>query len=78
MLGSRPGTGSPTKQSAAGAAAAAAATATAQLQQQHQEEQQQLLMEAGKLDAQLQQLQTENAELRQGPPAAAHFDGLYS
>jgi hypothetical protein len=58
MLGSRPGTGSLTRQSAA------AAAATAQLQQQHQEEQQLLLMEVGKLEAQLQQLQTENTELR--------------
>ncbi|KAF6250625.1 hypothetical protein COO60DRAFT_1681187 [Scenedesmus sp. NREL 46B-D3] len=34
-------------------------------QQQHQEEQQLLLMEVGKLEAQVQQMQTENAELRQ-------------
>ncbi|WIA11315.1 hypothetical protein OEZ85_011438 [Tetradesmus obliquus] len=34
-------------------------------QQQHQEEQQLLLMEVGKLEGQMQQLQTENAELRQ-------------
>uniref|UniRef100_A0A383WEI0 Cilium assembly protein DZIP1 N-terminal domain-containing protein n=1 Tax=Tetradesmus obliquus TaxID=3088 RepID=A0A383WEI0_TETOB len=59
MLGSRPGTSSPTRHSAA-----AAAAANAQLQQ-HQEEQQLLLMEVGKLEGQMQQLQTENAELRQ-------------